>query len=138
MDKPGSDCVSTGNLYDPPLLSDFTEYLTIVAQEGWVEGEGLEWSGVRPGIEGKWPWPQAYLGPNINSQRDVWIQAGSKLIPEYPVKSNTQAMYELKKAVGSLFIFTTDGTGLINILPALILNVLLVLELFAYARKLVI
>ena len=46
---------------------------------------------------------KGYLGSNINGQHDVWIQVGSKLIPEYPVKSSKQAMYEFKKAVGSHF-----------------------------------
>ena len=39
---------------------------------------------------------KGYLGSNINDQHDVWIQVGSKLIPENLVKSNSQAMYELK------------------------------------------
>ena len=46
---------------------------------------------------------RGYLGSNINDQHDVWTQVGSKLIPEYLVKSNNQAMYELKKAVGRHF-----------------------------------
>ena len=46
---------------------------------------------------------KAYLGSNINDQHDVWLQVGSKLFPEYPVKSCNQAMYELKKAVGHQF-----------------------------------
>ena len=30
----------------------------------------------------------------------VWIQVGSKLIPEYPIRDDTEAYYQLQKTVG--------------------------------------
>ena len=33
-------------------------------------------------------------------QHQVWIQVGSKLIPEYPIKDSTEAFYHLRKTVG--------------------------------------
>ena len=36
----------------------------------------------------------------------VWIQAGSKLIPEYPIRDDTEAYYKLRKTVGHPNIFS--------------------------------
>ena len=33
-------------------------------------------------------------------QHQVWIQVGSKLIPEYPVRDSTEAFYQLRTIVG--------------------------------------
>ena len=36
-------------------------------------------------------------------EHPVWLQIGSKLVPEYPITSVTEALYQLKKAVGQPF-----------------------------------
>ena len=35
----------------------------------------------------------------VEDEHQVWLQIGSKLIPEYPITSVTEALYHLKKAV---------------------------------------
>ena len=42
-------------------------------------------------------------GYAIDDEHQFWIQIGSKLIPEYPIPSVTEALYQLKKAVGNPF-----------------------------------
>ena len=37
------------------------------------------------------------------AEHQVWVQVGSKLMPEYPVNSVTEAYYQLKKVVGRAF-----------------------------------
>ena len=37
------------------------------------------------------------------AEHQVWVQVGSKLMPEYPVNSITEAYYQLKKVVGRAF-----------------------------------
>ena len=36
----------------------------------------------------------------VEDEHQVWLQIGSKLVPEYPITSVTEALYQLKKAVG--------------------------------------
>ena len=36
----------------------------------------------------------------VEDEHPVWLQIGSKLVPEYPITSVTQALYQPKKAVG--------------------------------------
>ena len=40
------------------------------------------------------------MGDLEKGQHQVWIQAGSKLIPEYPVRDDTEACYQLRTTVG--------------------------------------
>ena len=35
-----------------------------------------------------------------SGQHQVWVQVGSKLIPEYPMRDTTETFYQLRKAVG--------------------------------------
>ena len=39
----------------------------------------------------------------VEDEHQVWLQIGSKLAPEYPITSVTEALYQLKKAVGHPF-----------------------------------
>ena len=44
------------------------------------------------------------INMNKNDEHQVWIQTGSKLVPEYPITSVTEALYhQLKEAVGTPF-----------------------------------
>lgn len=50
--------------------------------------------------------PMANVGTEIydfNLEHQVWLQIGSKLIPEYPISGVSEAYYQLKKAVGVPF-----------------------------------
>ena len=38
-----------------------------------------------------------------DDEHQVWLQTGSKLVPEYPITSVTEALYQLKTAVGTPF-----------------------------------
>ena len=37
---------------------------------------------------------------NEKGMHQVWIQVGSKFIPEYPIRDDTEAYYQLRKTVG--------------------------------------
>ena len=39
----------------------------------------------------------------VEDEHQVWLQIGSKLVPEYPITSVTEALYQFKKAVGHPF-----------------------------------
>ena len=39
----------------------------------------------------------------VKDEHQVWLQIGSKLLPEYPITSVTEALYQLEKAVGHPF-----------------------------------
>ena len=40
---------------------------------------------------------------DVNDEYQVWLQIGSKLVPEYPITSVTEALYQLKTEVGTPF-----------------------------------
>ena len=39
----------------------------------------------------------------VEDEHQFWLQIGSKLVPEYPMTSVTESLYQLKKAVGTHF-----------------------------------
>lgn len=39
----------------------------------------------------------------VEDGHQVWLQIGSKLVPEYPITSVNEALYQLKNAVGTPF-----------------------------------
>ena len=39
----------------------------------------------------------------VEDEHQVWLQIGSELLPEYPITSVTEALYQLKEAVGHPF-----------------------------------
>ena len=39
----------------------------------------------------------------VEDEDQFWLQIGSKLVPEYPMTSVTESLYQLKKAVGTHF-----------------------------------
>ena len=39
----------------------------------------------------------------VDDEMQYWVQIGSKLIPEYPVKSLTESLSQLRKTVGGKF-----------------------------------
>ena len=39
----------------------------------------------------------------VEDEHQVWLQIGSKLVPEYPITSVTEALYQLQKVVGHPF-----------------------------------
>ena len=46
------------------------------------------------------PASSSNLGNLEAGQHQVWLQVGSKLIPEYPIDDCTEAFYHLRKTVG--------------------------------------
>ena len=40
------------------------------------------------------------FGHNLNGEFEYQLQIGSKLYPEYPIRSHNEAFYQLKKAFG--------------------------------------
>ena len=40
---------------------------------------------------------------NFSLGHQIWVQIGSKLLPEYPISGVSEAYYQLKKAVGIPF-----------------------------------
>ena len=49
-------------------------------------------------------------------QHRAWIQAGSKLVIEYPIRDDTEAYYQLRKTVGHLVNISQGGITQLNIL----------------------
>ena len=39
----------------------------------------------------------------VEDEHQFWLQIGSKLVPEYPMASVTESLYQLKKAIGTHF-----------------------------------
>ena len=44
--------------------------------------------------------PARYGNIDTGQEIQVWVQVGSKLVPEYPIKDSTEAYYQLRKTVG--------------------------------------
>ena len=55
-------------------------------------------------------------GYDAEDEHTFQVQIGSEIMPEYPLSSVTESLYQLGKRLGILFIFMVDGTVLADIL----------------------